>query len=247
MPECSSATPAWLVDWMASEGITLWGVADLRGLSAPLAETGTPFPCGISFALPVDRDIMAAVRNGPTHPYAAEYVRLNNRIDRLGVALAAELVRRGFSARPLPSSQRTDWVRIAGEFPQKTVATRAGLGWIGRNCQLVTRSLGPWVRLGSVFTDLALPCGTPVEESSCGGCMRCVQACPSGALKGAAWQAGMPREALLDAAMCDRWKKEHYAEYEDGHICGICSAVCPFGSKALRQVSPERSSDGLLP
>jgi len=239
--------PEWLVAWMGAEGITLWGVADLRGLAAPLSEAGSPFPYGVSFALPVNPDIMATVRNGPTHPYAAEYVRLNSRIDRLGAALAAELVQRGFSARPLAASQRVDRVRIAGEFPQKTVATRAGLGWIGRNCQLVTRSLGPWVRLGAVFTDLGLPCGTPVEQGYCGGCTRCVDACPSGALKGAVWHAGLPREAMLDAAVCDRWKKEHYTEYEDGHICGICSAVCPHGSKALRQASPARSPDARVP
>jgi len=235
MAERSSTMPAWLADWMSGEGISLWGVADLRGLATPLSKNGTPFQYGISFALPVDRDIMAAVRNGPTHPYAAEYVRLNNRIDLLGNALAAEFVRRGLGAKPLPASQRTDWVHITGEFPQKTVATRAGLGWIGRNCQLVTRAHGPWVRLGSVFTGMALPCATPVEESNCGSCTRCVEACPSGALKGAVWRAGLPREAMLDVAVCDRWKKEHYAKYEDGHVCGICSASCPFGLKTLRQ------------
>jgi epoxyqueuosine reductase QueG len=177
---------------------------------------------------------MAAVRNGPTHPYAAEYVRLNNRIDRLVAALASEFGQRGFSARPLLSSERTDRVRIAGDFPHKTVATRAGLGWIGRNCQLVTRTHGPWIRLGSVFTDMQLPCGTPVEQGSCGGCTRCVDACPSGALKGAVWRAGLPREAMLDVAVCDGWKKQHYVQYEEGHVCGICSASCPFGLKTLR-------------
>lgn len=197
-------------------------------------ESGERFPIGLSFATPVNPRIMRSIRNGPNQEYADEYTRLNQHIDELSAALAAALTLKGFRARPLAASQRTDWVYIRGEFPHKTVATRAGLGWIGRHCQLVTRPFGPWVRLGSVFTDMELPCGTPAESGSCGRCMRCVEVCPAHALKGNAWHAGLPREEMLDVKACDGWKKEHYLQCGGGHICGICTAACPHGLKTLR-------------
>lgn len=229
--------PGWLTAWMAGQGVALWGAADLRDLPTPRDETGRGFPAAIAWALPMPPRIMAGIRGGPTRAYADEYARVNRRLDALAAALAAELRRRGFRARPLAASVRTDPVGIQGEFPHKTAATRAGLGWVGRHCQLVTRPFGPWVRLGTVFTDAEVDCGPPVEGHACGGCMRCVEACPAGALTGAGWHPGIPRAALLDVQACDRWKKAHYFQYHQGHNCGICAAVCPHG---LRGLAPEQ-------
>jgi epoxyqueuosine reductase len=134
------------------------------------------------------------------------------------------------------ASERTDTVNIKGDFPHKTAATRAGLGWIGRHCQLITRPFGSWIRLGTVFTDMALPCGPAITRHFCGRCMRCVEACPAKAIKGNAWYPGMPRERILDVQTCDQWKKEHYFLFHKGHNCGICSAVCPYGLKVLKRL-----------
>ena len=187
-------------------------------------------------------DIMAGIEKGPTPEYADEYARVNDRINALSAALASEIEQRGRRALPLAASVRSDPVHIKGDFPHKTAATRAGLGWIGRHCQLVTRDFGPWVRLATVFTDLDVSCDTPMERSFCGCCKRCVEACPAKALTGNAWQAGMPREDILDVQACDNWKKEHFFQFHKGHNCGICSAVCPYGLKVLKkrkeQVSP---------
>ena len=146
-----------------------------------------------------------------------------------------EIHNRGFRAKNLAASVRTDLVNIKGEFPHKTAATRAGLGWIGRHCQLITRPFGPWVRLATVFTDMELPCGPPIERNFCGQCMRCIEACPAKALTGKAWYPGLPREEILDVSLCDTWKKTHYFEYHKGHNCGICSSACPYGTKVLKK------------
>ena len=234
----SVSFPPWLTQWMREHGIALWGAADLREFSTPVDETGRGFPAALSWAVPMDPRIMAGIQQGPTRVYADAYVAANAAINETGEQLAAEVKRHGHRARALRASDRTDPVNIRADFPHKTAATRAGLGWIGRHDQVITRPYGPWVRLGTVFTDMELPCGPPAERGFCGRCTRCVEACPAGALKGAAWRPGLPREDILDVEACDRWKIEHYFMYESGHTCGICTSVCPHGLKTLKN-SPE--------
>lgn len=220
--------------------MALWGAADLRGFLTPKDAQGRGFPFALSWAVPMPPQVMAGIRQGPTQAYAAEYDRVNQQINELAERLASTISSQGFRALPLAASVRSDPVNIKGDFPHKTAATRAGLGWIGRHCQLVTRKFGSWVRLGTVFTDMDLPTGKPMTRSFCGRCTRCVEACPAGALTGALWSPGRPREDILMVEVCDRWKKEKYRQFHDGHVCGICSAVCPFGLKLLRK-SPTNS------
>jgi len=235
LPSIDNLFPAWLTQCMDTHQVPLWGTADLRNFATPVDENGKRFPFALSWALPMNPRIMASIQSGPNQPYADEYERVNHRINQLAATLAAGLGARGYHAKPLAASERTDAVAVKGEFPHKTAATRAGLGWIGRHCQLITHRLGSWVRLGTVFTDMALPCGPAVERHFCGQCTQCVDACPAKALTGTAWQPGVPRRAMLDVQICDQWKKEHYCRYHHGHICGICSAVCPYGLKSLKK------------
>ena len=218
----------------------LWGAADLLEFSTPEDAAGRGFPLALSFAVPMNPRIMAGIRNGPNRAYADQYAEVNRRINGRSLALAGEIWDRGFRAQPLAASDRTDTENIKGDFPHKTAATLAGLGWIGRHCQLISRDFGPWVRLGTVFTDMSLPCGPPVKRSFCGACTRCVDACPAKALKGKAWYAGLSREEILDPEACDRWKKKHYSAFHGGHNCGICSAVCPYGLKVLKRTFETR-------
>jgi epoxyqueuosine reductase QueG len=219
----------WIAMWMESHNIPLWGTADVREFSTPRDDTGQAYPSALSFAIPMNPEIMASIKNGPNQAYADEYSKVNNLINELSAALEDEIKTRGFRSKKLAASDRTDTVNIKGEFPHKTAATRAGLGWIGRHCQLITRPFGPWIRLGTVFTDVELPCGPPIETNHCGSCTLCVEACPANALVGNAWYPGLPREAILNARACDEWKKKHYYRYHKGHNCGICLAVCPYG------------------
>ncbi len=220
---------------MEEHKITLWGAADLRDFDTPRDETGQGFSHAIAWAVPMVAPIMASIQNGPNRAYADEYARVNYHINNLSVELAGKIKNQGFRSLSLGASDRTDTIHIKGDFPHKTAATRAGLGWIGRHCQLITRPFGSWVRLGTVFTDMDLPHGPPIEKNFCGNCRRCVDACPAKALTGKAWVPGVPRESILDARACDQWKKQHYFKYHRGHNCGICSAVCPYGLKILKK------------
>ena len=237
MAESNTSSPNWISSWMKAQSIKLWGVADLRRFSTPLDSAGQCFPYAISMAIAMDPYIMASIQKGPNQNYADEYSRVNLLINKISAELTDEIKKRGYQAYPLAASDRTDTKNIKGVFPHKTAATMAGIGWIGRHCQLITRKFGSWVRLATVFTDVKLPFGTPTKRNFCGKCMQCVEACPANALVGNAWYPGLPREDLLNVMVCDQWKKEHYFQYHNGHNCGICSAICPYGLKVLRSKS----------
>lgn len=225
----------WLGGWMASHDIHLWGVADVSRFSIYMGADQNIYPSAVSWAIPIPPEIMVGVRNGPTRSYAWIYAETNSHINTIAQSLAEAIRQQGYLGHPVAASDRTDTVNIRGDFPHKTAATLAGLGWIGRHCQLVTRQYGPWVRLGTVFTDMPLRHGTPKGRGFCGKCRICVDACPAGALRGNMWFPGIDRAEILDVVACDQWKKTHYYEFHKGHNCGICSAVCPYGVKHFKK------------
>jgi epoxyqueuosine reductase QueG len=150
---------------MSTRAIELWGAADLTDFATPPDSDGQLLPHAVSWALPMNPRIMAGIQQGPDQAYADEYAQVNARLNEVAGLLAETINGYGFRAYALAASERTDTVNIKGDFPHKTAATRSGLGWIGRHCQLITRKFGSWIRLGTVFTDMALAFGKPIERS----------------------------------------------------------------------------------
>ncbi len=115
---------------------------------------------------------------------------------------------------------------------EREIARKAGLGWIGKNTMLITREYGSWVFLGEIFISVELPPDEPFRENYCGTCNRCIEACPTGALK----------PYFLDARLCLSYiTVEHkgeipeiYREKNRGWVfgCDICQEVCPWNRKA---------------
>lgn len=116
--------------------------------------------------------------------------------------------------------------------PHKTIATRAGLGWIGKNCLLITPEFGAGVRLASMFTDAILPYAQPINESKCGDCRACVDACPGKALKGTLWKVGVSREEILDKEACQQMRNQVWKDWTGpGEFSENCIAACPYTRK----------------
>jgi len=210
--------------FLRTRGVEAWGVAanDPRLPGAPA------LPRALSILMSIDPAIIRGMKHGPTEDYRDEYVRLNHSLDEATAALAGLLRDHGHEATAVPATGLED----DGFFPHKTAATSAGLGWIGKTALFVSPDLGPWVRLATVFTDADLPIGEPVTEGGCGGCRRCVDACPAGAGRDVRWRAGMRRDELLDVVACRHENDAHSGDA--GGLCGICVAVCPFGRRSLR-------------
>ena len=214
---------------LAAKGAKLMGVGDLSGIVDGELTTG------VSVAVPLPTHVVQDLQTAPTEEYYHLYHSLNAQLNKIVEAGAALLRERGYRAQ----ANTTTAVQMDGNWrtplPHKTVATRAGLGWIGKSCLLVTEAYGGAIRLSSLLTDTPLPAGTPIEESRCGSCEICVKSCPAHALTGALWQAGMPRETLFHREICKKTQLERMKQATgmDADLCGLCFAVCPYTKRYL--------------
>jgi epoxyqueuosine reductase QueG len=156
------------------------------------------------------------------------YDVVNQRLDQIISRLASMLQRKGHKALPVAASQTVDEERLCGIFSHKMAAHLAGMGWIGKNCLLVTPEVGPRVRWATVLTNAPLVAtGKPMDER-CSGCRECVEICPVGAFTGQPFHPKEPREARFDAHKCDAYFDE-LRETTGLHTCGLCLYACPFG------------------
>jgi epoxyqueuosine reductase QueG len=193
---------------------------------------------GVCVAVKYPKEVIRGIAEGPTTEYYEQYNSQNERLDEL-VTLGAEALQRlGYQAIAKTRAQvacvETDYRTL---LPHKTVATRAGLGWIGKCALLVTPEYGSMVRISSILTDAPLRCAQPTNEPRCGDCMACAKACPGGAVLGKNWGVGMPREAFYDAAKCRKTARARALQSFGAEIsqCGKCIEACPYTRRYLDQ------------
>ena len=211
-------------------GANLVGFADVTDLSTDM--TGK-FSAAVSIAVKLDPLVVSEISHGPTQRYYREYCRVNELIGELCRQIEDLLTAGGRQARAIEATtDNFDTQTLSMPVQHKTIATRAGLGWIGKSALLVTEKYGTAVRLGSVLTDAEFETGEPINASRCGKCRKCVDRCPAGAISGSNWSVGSPRSSMYDAFLCrDIAMNLSMQQGINSTICGICINVCPWTQK----------------
>lgn len=222
-----------------SLGADYYGIADLSPAREFIRQQGGDRLAGYPLAVVIGIRLLdpfvdllpEKTREGAILYRHNSYDVVNQMLDQIALRVANELQNDGYHAFPVPASKRTDDKAISGIFSQKLAAHRAGLGWIGKSCLLVTPDHGPRVRWVSILTDAPFrPTGIPME-ARCGECTACVEICPVKAFTGRSFSENEPREARFDAAACDRYYKKLEKEMGFAGVCGLCLYVCPHGRK----------------
>jgi epoxyqueuosine reductase len=118
-------------------------------------------------------------------------------------------------------------------------AAKAGLGWIGKNTNLITKEQGSYFFIGEIITDLELEYADAEVPNHCGGCTRCIDACPTNALK----PYQLDSNKCISYLTIENKDKEISPEFE-GQLndwifgCDICQDVCPWNRLSEPHTEP---------
>ncbi|MCM3114474.1 tRNA epoxyqueuosine(34) reductase QueG [Neobacillus sp. MER 74] len=113
-----------------------------------------------------------------------------------------------------------------GELSDRAVAERAGIGWSGKNCAIITPEFGSYVYLGEMITSIPFEPDTPIEDQ-CGSCTKCLDACPTGALV----QGGQinAQRCISFLTQTKTFIPDEYRDKIGNRIygCDSCQTACP--------------------
>jgi epoxyqueuosine reductase len=215
----------------------VYGFADLTGLLDPKFKG---FNYGISIGRRLEYKIVDPIIHGPTKEYYSHYRQINEHLEQLTITISKDLNTNGiesFNVEPTVSTSDLDSkysVMLRTDISHKMVATRAGLGWIGKTDLFISKEHGPRLRLVTILLkSKVIQKSNPVTKSRCGTCNICVEICPVKAANGKLWDISVKREDFFDPWKC----RKQCVEFGrlrldmDARVCGMCVAVCPIGRK----------------
>jgi len=226
-----------LMVYSKSLGVDLFGVAELSSAKSFIEKQGGPhvagFPRAVSLGMRLLDDVVDQLVNHgdlvTISTYRGLYMAVNAALDRAALLVAKRIQDEGFRAYPLPASSMLNNEGLEASFSHKVAANLAGLGWVGKNCLLITPEYGPRLRFATVLTDAPLTTGSPIKNR-CGSCTLCADICPSKAIRGRAFNSDEPRDVRIDASLCDMYTENRIQTFGDVN-CGLCVYVCPHGNK----------------
>ena len=172
------------------------------------ADAAGEYACAVLFGKVLSKEYVNDLRAGQK-PKRNEMASTERKMDVLADKLAERLEAEGYK-----SVSKMKIVRL----PHKTVALRAGLGFIGKNNLLVNNQCGCALILGKVLTTAPFVImSKPITNPQCGDCSVCVDMCPTKALHGKTWSITTSRDEILDRKLCT--------------LCLKCMVWCPYTEK----------------
>ena len=208
-------------------GASKVGFADVDGLASEF----TDLPNGISIVLKIPKRAMKYVEE---EDYESYWSCFHSQIDKLTeISLKGEkyIKNLGYNAFALTMDRNEcDMKKLLSILPYKTIATKSGMGWIGRSALFVTPEYGSAVALGGILTDMPLELGVPITDSQCDDCENCQNACPVDAINPQKWNDRLNREDIIDIETCREYIVD---QYKNGLGCTKCMCECKLTKKYL--------------
>ncbi len=163
------------------------------------------------------------------YAWGRDYHKVMKRMMRDYVAGMRSRLGQEFAAR---------WYVDDGPMLDRAAANRSGLGWFGKNTNVLTSSHGSWVFLGQVVTDLELEPDPPLKKT-CGNCVRCIEDCPTGAITAPYTIDNTRCISYLTIENRGEIPPELRPQMGDWVFgCDICQEVCPVNRNAIPSSSP---------
>jgi epoxyqueuosine reductase len=201
------------------------------------------YPTGISIGVALDPVLLGnLVDRGPSHAFRENTALVRATLVSLRQSCVDFLIERGHQAL-FSRSGITNEASYTSDLPHKTVATRAGLGWIGKSALLISEEFGAALRLTSVLTDAPLPVARSCDVSRCVSCEACVVHCPGKAILGGDWRVGVDRAVILSPEACEkpRTERSRLVGLGDARLCDVCIAVCPWTTRFVQERTSQQA------
>lgn len=229
-------------DWQAGQQLQTWldqgYQADMAWMQNPKRQdlhqvmpgVRTVISLGLNYYTPDSRPVGEGYAKISRYGWGRDYHRV---LSKKLKALARWLEAQG-------SGIEVRYYADTGPVQDKAWAQQAGLGWVGKHSNLISRDYGSWIFLGELLTNLELEPDRPHTEH-CGTCTRCLDACPTQAIV---------EPFVVDANRCIAY---HTIENRDEHLppeitphlggwvagCDICQDVCPWNQRFAQETDVE--------
>ncbi|WP_296788721.1 reductive dehalogenase domain-containing protein [uncultured Methanobrevibacter sp.] len=216
-------------DYLISLGASKVGFADVNGLASEFVD----LPNAISIVLKIPKETIQLVKDESYGEYWASFHKQIDKLTEISLKGEAYIKNLGYNAFGLTMTRNEcDMKKLLSILPYKTMATKSGLGWIGRSALFVTPEYGSAVALGGILTDMPLDFGTPITDSECDECTNCQEACPVDAINPQKWNDRLSRKDIIDIETCSEYIID---QYKAGLGCTKCMSECKLTQEYLKR------------
>ncbi|MEE0939638.1 reductive dehalogenase domain-containing protein [Methanobrevibacter sp.] len=218
-----------LKEYLIDLGASKVGFADVNGLASEFID----LPNGISLILKLPKESIEYLYEEDYKSYWKSFHHQIGQLTKISHKGERYIKNLGYDAFALTMKRNEcDMEKLLSILPYKTIATKSGLGWIGRSALFVTPEYGSAVALGAILTNMPFEFGTPITDSECDDCTNCQDACPVDAINPQKWNDRLNRSDIIDIEACSEYIID---QYKAGLGCTKCMSECKLTQEYLKR------------